>query len=563
MSAPSEQRAQTIRTLDETAFDVLVIGGGITGAGIARDAALRGLRTALLEQDDFASGTSNRSSRLVHGGVRYLEHGHLHLVFESSRERRTLLRIAPHLVRPLEFVWPVYRGARVSRAWLRLGLTLYDALALFRNVGRHHPLTVSAVRAREPLLKDADLLGGAVYWDASTDDARLTLVNVLAAREAGAVVLNHAPVVALDRGEDRQLAEGASAVDTLTGERFSVRARLIVNATGPWTDGIQHLEGLKHGSSIVGSKGVHIALPRARVGNQGAITMLHPTDGRVMFTLPAGALTIIGTTETPADAGPSMVRANRDDVRYLLEGVRAYFPHAALGVGDVVSAWAGIRPLAASHARGTPQAASREHSISVGPSGVVSVTGGKLTTYRAMAEEVVDVVVRRLGGRGRRCTTAQLHLPGAGAPLETLRAAATSQIADGDVRERFIAAYGDRWRDVWRRTASDRASAERVTPELPYLMAELSHAVEHELASTLGDLLMRRTRLAFERRDHGLALSPRVATHVAPLLGWDTSARIQAVAAYEREVDRVFGRVGVHTADVWERHSGSDSTGLE
>ncbi|HEY9225038.1 MAG TPA: FAD-dependent oxidoreductase, partial [Gemmatimonadaceae bacterium] len=251
MGSVVEGRARQFSALDETQFDLLVIGGGITGCGIARDAALRGLTVALVEKDDFASGTSSRSSRLIHGGVRYLEHGHLHLVFESSAERRRLLRLAPHLVRPLEFTWPVYAGARIPRWKLGAGLMLYDALAMFRNVGRHRRLSRRAVLEHEPALRSEGLCGGASYYDAATDDARLTLANALGAAEVGAVALNHCVVVEQATADGR--VTGAIVEDRLTGKRTIVHARAVVSATGPWA------------SATRGSKGAHIAVPRDRV----------------------------------------------------------------------------------------------------------------------------------------------------------------------------------------------------------------------------------------------------------------------------------------------------------
>ena len=234
-----------------------------------------------MERDDFASGTSSRSSRLIHGGVRYLEHGHLGLVFESSRERRLLLRLAPHLVRPLAFTWPVYRDARVPRWKLRAGLLLYDALSLFRNVQRHHSLSASGVSAAEPALTREGLTGGARYWDAATDDSRLTLANAVAAREAGAVVLNHVGVVGGVRNGITQTnrLSGVTVEDTLTRVRFTVAARVIINATGPWSDATAALTGASQGSSVIGSAGAHIAVPRQRLGNRDAITLVSPVDG--------------------------------------------------------------------------------------------------------------------------------------------------------------------------------------------------------------------------------------------------------------------------------------------
>ncbi len=535
-----ERRATTIERLATEPFDLLVIGGGISGAGIARDAALRGLRTALVEQRDFASGTSSRSSRLVHGGVRYLEHGHLHLVFESSRERRILLDMAPHLVHPLAFTWPVYRGARISRPMLITGLALYDTLALFRNVAQHERLNRREVLDREPALRADDLLGGAMYFDAATDDARLTLANVVAAVEAGAAVANYCKVTGLV-GAGRQ-ATGVTVVDALTNRTFDVRARMLVNATGPWTDALQREEQPAARPAILGSKGAHIAVPRARVGNRQAVTMLHPADGRVMFTLPAGARTIIGTTETVAPAGPAEARATREDVAYLLTAANRYFPGAALVERDVIGAWAGIRPLAAGLAGEDPSSASREHAITTGARGVVSVTGGKLTTYRAVAEEVVDHVVDAVGRPlVQRCVTAHVPLPGGERPASELMADAVAVPMPAAARERLLAVYGTRWPLVWEIAVNEPVLGEPVSADGPEIGAEFVYAVEREMALTLGDLLIRRTHVAFESRDQGVSLAPLVAGLVGARLAWDAARQASEVQAYMREVEEVFG----------------------
>ena len=491
-------RNGALERLRKEAFDLLVIGGGITGAGVARDAALRGLRTALVERDDVASGTSSRSSRLIHGGVRYLEHGYLRLVFEASRERRTLLRIAPHLVRPLEFTWPVYRGARIPRWKLYAGLLLYDVLALFRNVGRHRRLSARGVLGREPALRPEGLLGGATYFDAATDDVRLTLANIIAAVEAGAVVVNHAEARQLIRDDGRSV--GVRVADSLGGTELDVRAKAIVNAGGPWGDEVRRLEEPAASAGMRGTKGVHIAIPRDRIANQSAVTMVSPVDGRVMFVLPAGALTIVGTTDTATTSHPDQVRASRADVSYLLQSANAFFPGAALTEADVVSAWAGIRPLVAGKYRsgGHASSASREHAITVGPSGMLTVSGGKLTTYRSMAEEIVDRVEHVLGRRASPCLTAKSPLP---------------TEADSGVAK----------------TLGDALSA-----------AEIVHAVRNQMACTLADLLIRRTRLAFETRDHGLSLAAAAAEVAAPLLGWDAAEVQRQVEAYRHEVERIF-----------------------
>lgn len=535
MAETAGWREYVRRRLRLERFDVAVIGGGITGAGIARDAALRGLRVALIEARDFASGTSSRSSRLIHGGVRYLEHGHLHLVFESSRERRILLRIAPHLVRPLAFTWPVYRGARVSRARLSLGLGLYDVLSMFRNVARYDRLSRAEVLEREPRLQSEGLLGGARYHDASTDDSRLTLANAVSAVEAGAAVLNHAAVIDFEFTAGR--ARVVRVQDAIAGDVFSVRAATIVNATGPWSDDVRELEGRIEHRSVAGSRGAHVAVPRARVGNLDAVTLLHPADGRVLFVLPAGDQTIIGTTETPTNATDRESRASREDIAYLLAAANAYFPQAALTSGDVIAAWSGIRPLARQLATGDVGAASREHTIARGPRGVIHVTGGKLTTYREMASQVVDLFAGPEAGDSR---TAFLPLPGGEVPVEDLMRVAAESIPDEAIREQLVLAYGSRWRDVWASGPDEPYLRERLSSDHPVIGAQMVYGVKHEMAMTLGDLLIRRTHIAFEDRSQGRSVAAMVAEIVAPLLGWTSRDRDAGLRMYEEEVGRTF-----------------------
>jgi glycerol-3-phosphate dehydrogenase len=536
---PLAARRTALDALAHAPFDVLVVGGGITGAGVARDAAMRGLRTALVEQDDFASGTSSRSSRLVHGGLRYLEHGQLGLVFESSRERRTLRRIAPHLVRPLSFVWPVYSGARIPAWKLAAGLTAYDALSFFRNAGRHERLSARDGMAREPHVRREELVGGARYWDAATDDARLTLATVRAAIDAGAVVVNHARVVALAVSEGR--VTGARVADRIGGGEASVDARVVVNATGPWSDALERLADGHAAPTVRGSKGVHVSVSRDRIGNESALTLLAPQDGRVMFVLPAGDFAIVGTTDTYERASPEQVRPSRADVDYLLTAANFFFPDARLTRDDVVAAWAGLRPLVASEQRhADPGAATREHLVRESVHGMVSVTGGKLTTYRVMARDTVDAVERSLGRTPRRARTASSPLPGAVADVVREVGAATSLTQNAAVAERLVHAHGSAWRDVWALAAADGALASRVDESRPYLVAELLHAVQHELALTLGDLLVRRIPIAFETRDHGRAAAARVAPLVARWLGWDAERMRAEIAGYEAEVARIF-----------------------
>jgi len=487
-------------------FDLLVIGGGITGCGVARDAAMRGLSVCLVERDDFASGTSGRSSRLIHGGIRYLEHGQLHLVYESIRERQTLLRIAPHLVKPLAFTWPIYRGARVGKLKLSAGLFLYELMAGGRSL-KHSTLNVAQTLEREPRLKREGLTGGAVYYDACTDDARLAIANAVAARQLGASLMSHTRVTEIIRQRVSDKAVGVLTRSQHTGETREIRARVIVNATGVWTNAFNGDERLQRAR---GSKGAHVGVPRERLGNRDAVTLISDVDGRVMFCLPAGPQAIIGTTDTWTDESPETVQASAADVDYLLRSANAYFPDARLTSEDVISAWAGIRPLA-SAGSSNPSAVSREHNIATDRSGVINVTGGKLTTFRSMAAEIVDRVQDALGQPKKVAATDSLALPGADRPEEIVRL----QRDNSSLSPPLVAG-------------------------LPYTGAHLVYGVQKELAQTLSDLLIRRVHLAFETRDHGKNVAPRAADIIAPLLGWTDQTKSARVREFEEDVGRMF-----------------------
>ncbi|HSJ64831.1 MAG TPA: glycerol-3-phosphate dehydrogenase [Gemmatimonadaceae bacterium] len=538
-------RARAFGALTRETFDLLVIGGGITGCGIARDAAMRGWKVALIEKDDFASGTSSRSSRLVHGGLRYLEHGHLGLVFEASRERRTLARVAPHLVRPQSFLWPVYEGARVTPWKLRAGLALYDALAAFRNRATRW-IAADEIGEREPELRQHGLLSGAVYYDATTDDSRLTIANARAATDLGAIVLNHARVVGL--GADDTHTRTVHIGDEETGIQLVAHARMVVNAAGPWSDEVTQLAVPTMVSHTVRpSKGSHILVPRERIGNRGAITIISPIDGRVMFVLPAGPtgteFTLIGTTETEYEGPPDEVRATTADIEYILRTANALFPAARLGLRDVVSAWAGIRPLVPSTEADAGKV-SREHSITQVAPGVIAVRGGKLTTYRDMAAQTVRFAARRMGRRAERAARTDLaRLPGGnlldGAEAEISRASAA--LDDPYVAEHLVRAYGSEWRDVWALAEPDACLREPVVEGLPYRMAEVRWAVEREMARSLGDVLIRRMHVAFEAEDHGAAAAERVAGVMAETLEWTPERRSAELEQWFSERAAIFG----------------------
>jgi glycerol-3-phosphate dehydrogenase len=414
---------------------------------------------------------------------------------------------------------------------VRAGLTLYDALALFRNVSRHRVVNAGAVTAIEPALRQSGLRGGAVYFDATTDDARLTLANARAAHDAGATVVSRVEVnrLLLDTGAVR----GACARDVLTGRTIDITARMVVNATGPWSDTIRRLADPDATPSVRGTKGVHIALPRARVGNTGALTLLSPIDGRVFFVLPAGQTTIVGTTDTDYDGSLDAVRATPADVAYLLRSANAYFPATALVAADVVAAWAGIRPLIGGDAH-HPDALSREHAVTFTAPGLITVTGGKLTTYRVMAHDVANAAQRALGQPVRPADTAHLPLPGGAiTSMDAERDDAEHRTGSRDLATHLVFRYGTEWRDVWSLAEHDRGLARPLASPLPDIAAELQWAVDHEMALSLGDLLIRRLHLAFETADHGRA----VAQAIAAQFGWQNTE----VERYAAEAHAIFG----------------------
>jgi glycerol-3-phosphate dehydrogenase len=537
-----QTRAAALSSMAAEPVDLLVIGGGITGAGIARDAALRGFRIALVDKEDFGSGTSSHSSRLIHGGIRYLEQRNLRLVVEASRERRVLLRIAPHLVRPLPFLFPVYRGGRVPAWKLRAGMWLYDALAAFRNVKTHRWLNPKQVRRAEPALKDRGLTGAALYWDAQTDDARLVLATMRSAARAGALVANYAEVTSLLKPDGR--VRGAVVRDVLSGESRTVRALVVVNAGGPWVDVLRRMDDPMAPPLLRPTKGAHVAVPRRRIGHERAITLFSQIDGRVMFVLPWGELSYIGTTDTDADASPDGVRVTADDVTYLLRSANAAFPDAHLGPSDVVSVWAGLRPLLRQDPAAAPSQVSREHRVVESAQGLITIAGGKLTTYRVMARDVVDRVAARLhqlDGRpvAPRPPTDRLPLPGGeAAELGVLIEGARARGVPEATARHLVASYGSETPAILNLVDRDRGLGEGIVPGRPEIWAEVTHAVEREMALRIQDVLVRRLHLFYEYAEQATAVVTPVAQRMKKLLGWDEVREAEELVDYFRVVER-------------------------
>jgi glycerol-3-phosphate dehydrogenase len=521
--------------------DLLIIGGGINGAGIARDAAMRGLRTILVEQNDLGSGTSSRSSRLIHGGLRYLEQGEFGLVLEANRERRTLLRIAPHLVWPLPFVFPVHKGDRISRWRLVAGMLLYDALALFRNVRTHRILGKRRMLEAEPMLRDRGLLGGARYYDAQCDDARLVVATARSAVHHGALVANYMAVCSLERTAGRVI--GAQLEDRLTGEHGVVRASVVVNATGPWADRIRRMEDAGAAPLLQPTKGVHVVVDRSRLDHREAVAFTSPIDGRVMFVLPWGDLSYIGTTDTDSSESPDELKVSADDMVYLLRSANARFPSARLSLEDVRATWAGLRPLVVDRSQRAASKRPREHAIVRGSGGMLTVVGGKLTTYRSMAAEVVDHAMRELRHRDGRPRHAEAQtdeepLPGGeAADLSQFRERGLELGIPAPSVDHLLRHYGTEAAGIFNLVGADRGLLRRLLPPHPAIEAEVVHAVRRELAQTVEDVLVRRFHLFYEHPDHGATAAPRVAELMGEELSWDRSRMEEETERYLRFVN--------------------------
>ncbi|MCA9048073.1 MAG: glycerol-3-phosphate dehydrogenase/oxidase [Planctomycetaceae bacterium] len=471
-------RSEVIGRLQDERLDVLVVGGGIVGAGIARDAAMRGLRIGLAEQADFASGTSSRSSRLLHGGLRYLEQGRIGLVREASLEKKILHRIAPHLSRPLGFVFPAYRHQGRPLWQLRIGVRLYDLLCSGRNFRPSRGLSRSETLESVPGLNSENLSGAALYYDALTNDARLVIDTLRSAERHGAALLNYCRFHDAHRTGNTWQVE---AEDVVSGAALKLRAATIINATGPWADRIPH-----SGVHLRLSKGVHIVLHHSRLPVSQAVVI---TEGRrILFVIPWSDRVIVGTTDTDYYAAPEEVRVEADDLSYLLETLRRFFPEAEIGSRDIITSWAGLRPLVAEK-DGAPSDISRAHQITSPEPGWWDVAGGKLTTYRLMAQQTVNEIVRFLNVVVSPCRTAEEPL---------LPAVAENKSPDGPV--------------------APGAEFSRIDPA-PWSAEAVRHFVTQEWAVHAEDVLLRRS--GWQNHDRlSRDQVEQVVTWMAEAAGW-------------------------------------------
>jgi glycerol-3-phosphate dehydrogenase len=531
-------REAALQSLSDDRFDVLVVGGGVVGAGALLDATSRGLKAALVEQNDIASGTSGRSSRLIHGGLRYLEQLHFGLVAEALAERSRLLRLAPHLVSLEPFLFPVYGIPIVHQAFYGAGIFLYDLLGSYKDGGFARHLRPSSVIDYAPQLNRKGLTGGIVYHDGVEDDARVALGVLRTAIGMGAVAATR--VRAQELFVDGGRLAGASVNDVISGTAFEVRADRVIDATGVWAARPgERFAAVDNAEAFVPSRGSHIVIRRERLDAKGGVTLRIP--GRVVFIIPWPGHWIIGTTDHADGRPPELISAPNDDVDELLETVNATMD-VHLSREDIVGTYAGMRPLVGDPAGSTVKA-SREHRVTADASGLVRISGGKYTTYRVMARDVVDASLGRAESRRRPSATSELPLVGAAARADLDRLAVDLALHDGLnglVAKRLVDRHGTETPEVLA-LGRELDLLRPLGPGIEQLEAEVAWAVRRELATTIDDVLARRMRLVQELPDRGERIAPRVAEILGRELGWDATRQAGEVEAYLVSARREYG----------------------
>ncbi len=515
------QREESLRQLKENSFDILVIGGGATGAGIALDAATRGLKVALVERDDFASGTSSKSTKLIHGGVRYLEQavkgldkGQLHLVKDALKERAILLKNAPHLTRPLALLTPLYKA--FEKPYYRMGLKMYDWLAGKSNLFPSKGVNAKKALQLFPMLKSKNLKGGVIYSDGQFDDARMNVAIAMTALEEGAAIANHIEVKELLKGDGKIC--GAHVCDRLNGEEFSIHAQVVINATGPFVDSIRKLDDPKIAPMLKVSSGIHIVLDKRFSPPDTGLLIPKTEDGRVLFLLPWLNHTLVGTTDNPAKIETNP-KASEHDIEYIIRHVKLYFD-LPLTREDVLASWSGLRPLVSNPKKSDTAKLSRDHVIEMSESGLLTITGGKWTTYRKMALDAVDYAVKKGKLSAGPSKTETTKLIGGRRYKASLRKELAEDFGFSDeVSHHLALAYGGRAQEVIE-IAKNGYSALLVMGH-PYLEAEVLYVLRKEMAQTAVDVLARRTRLSFLDQKAAIQALPRVIELMAHELSWN------------------------------------------
>ena len=528
-----EQRKADIELLASEEFDILVIGGGVVGSGIALDAAARGLKVALVESDDFASGTSSRSSKLIHGGLRYLEQFDFKLVREALHEREMMItEQAPHLVKPLSFVYPLHKKY-LDRIYVGAGLMLYALLrGKLRAVPWHKHISFGEMRNEARSLNPEIVTGGLVYYDAQVDDARHTVMVARTAKDYGAHIVTGATVTQITRTPDRV----TGAIVAVDGHSFNVKSKVVVAAAGIWNEELYQQFGIKPGYKIKMSKGVHIILPKDAIDAKTGIII--KTSLSVLFIIPWGNEWLLGTTDTDYTGDREYPVADSADIDYILnEANKVLLPK--IRREQILSTYAGLRPLVSPAKDSSTTKISREHTVDHPVKGFVSIAGGKYTTYRVMAADAVDAAVKDLDKSSPKSSTKSIALIGAAGYstlMKQIASLAQSYSVSTACVERMLNRYGSLVSDIFQTIAKDASLAEEILPGAGYLKAEALYAVSHEGARTLVDVLARRLRLAMETSDHGLSVAQEIAELIAPTLEWKKADIKREVAAFGKYV---------------------------
>ena len=528
-----EQRAADIAELKAHQFDILIIGGGVVGSGIALDAAARGLKVALVESDDYAAGTSSRSSKLIHGGLRYLEQFDFKLVREALHEREMMItEQAPHLVKPLSFVYPLHKKY-IDRVYVGAGLMLYDLLrGKLRAVPWHKYISFGEMRNEARSLNPEIVTGGLVYYDAQVDDARHTLMVARTAKDHGAHLITGATVTQITRTPDRV----TGVVVNVDGQSINVKSKTVIAAAGIWNEELYQQFGIKAGYKIKMSKGVHIILPKEAIDAKTGIII--KTSLSVLFIIPWGNEWLLGTTDTDYTADRETPLADEADVEYLLnEANKVLLPK--IRREQILSVYAGLRPLVSPAKDSSTTKISREHTVDHPLKGFVSIAGGKYTTYRVMAADAVDAAVKDIDEEIPRSSTKSIPLIGAAGYkhlVKQIALLAQSYSLSTICVERMLNRYGSLISDIFQMISKEPALAAEVVPGAGYIKAEVLYAVTHEGARTLIDILARRLRLVMESADHGLSIVRELAELVAPTLGWSSTDIEREVIAFEKYI---------------------------
>lgn len=531
------QRQAAVNSLSSEEFDVLVIGGGVNGVGVALDAVTRGLKVALVESQDLAAGTSSRSSKLIHGGLRYLEQYDFKLVREALHERELMVSTqCPHLVKPVSFLYPLTEKVR-ERTYVGAGLALYDALRGFkRSLPSHKHLTGKTIASISPSLRQDIITGAIRYFDAQVDDARHTMMIARTAARHGAVMTTQVRVDDLVRNGKK--VAGVKATDLLNNQSLVIAAKTTIMCAGVWSDALHQQFGLTPGYSVAMSKGVHIVLPKDAIHSNDGIILKTPVS--VLFLIPWRDKWIVGTTDTPYDADRAAPLATSEDVQYILDQANRVL-EPQLKAEDIIGVFAGLRPLVAANSQATTTKLSREHTVDRPLPGFVSLAGGKYTTYRVMAKDAVDLAVLDLRRIVNDSITEKLPLIGADgyhALVQQISKIAGESGLDEISVTHLLDRYGALISEVLEIIAAEPSYKNRLISDLPYLKAEILHAVMCEGALSVADVLMRRTRICFEATDSGLGVAKEVAHIIAPILGWSEADAKNSVTEFTEIIDK-------------------------